>query len=127
MNALLIVAHGSRRQASNEEIRQLTNTIAQHEAYEFDTVACGFLELAEPSIGDAITQLVDANAESITVIPYFLACGTHVSDDIPAEIAKAAALHPDVTITVTPYFGSSSAIAGLMLGLANAAGSHLKV
>ncbi len=124
MNALLIVAHGSRRQASNEEIQQLTHMISQHEDYEFDAVACGFLELAEPSIGDAITQLADANAETITVVPYFLACGTHVADDIPEEIDKAKTAHPGITITLKDYLGSSTSMPSLLLELAKGDVTH---
>ena len=75
MHALLMIAHGSRRDASNEEVRALADRIADQAAGEFDQLACCFLELAEPLIPNAIDQLVSEGASHITVFPYFLAIG----------------------------------------------------
>ena len=50
MQALLIVAHGSRRVESNEEIRALAAQVAQQSVQTYSIVGSAFLELAEPSI-----------------------------------------------------------------------------
>ncbi|MBA1332368.1 cobalamin biosynthesis protein CbiX, partial [Candidatus Endoriftia persephone str. Guaymas] len=44
--ALLIVAHGSRREASNQEVRQLTERVRVRAGPLYSEVACAFLELA---------------------------------------------------------------------------------
>ena len=49
MKNLLIVAHGSRREASNEEVRELTLRIKEKSSASFDNITCAFLELAQPS------------------------------------------------------------------------------
>ncbi len=56
MHSLLLVAHGSRRKTSNDEIRALTETLHRKAENRFDEVRCAFLKLAEPSIPDGIRQ-----------------------------------------------------------------------
>ena len=67
MKSLLVIAHGSRRQASNDEVRFLTGRIADKAGNKFDIVKSAFLELAEPSIPDGIQQCVEEGAEEIIV------------------------------------------------------------
>lgn len=118
MKTLLIVAHGSRRHESNEEIRILTEKVGNAAADRFDRVACAYLELAEPLIPDAIKALTADGAQSILVVPYFLARGTHVASDIPAEVDKGRAACPDVDIRISEYFGASPAVPELLVDLA---------
>ena len=47
MRTLILVAHGSRREASNQEIRALTEALARQGGERFDRVSCAFLELVE--------------------------------------------------------------------------------
>jgi sirohydrochlorin ferrochelatase len=54
MKALLLVAHGSRRQASNVEVVALSAAIAREMKDDYPMVEAGFLELAEPSIPEAL-------------------------------------------------------------------------
>lgn len=114
MKSLLIIAHGSRRSASNDEVRELTTRIADIAKQEFKHVQCAFLELAEPSIPDGITQCVEKGASEIIVLPYFLSAGRHVSEDIPADVNLSREKYPDVCITIAPYLGSMTQIARLM-------------
>lgn len=112
MKALFIVAHGSRREASNNEVRALTQEVARLcEKGEYQQVSCGFLELAEPLIPDGISELIESGADEVVVLPYFLSAGRHVAEDIPEEVAKARAKHPDAQITIAPYLGGHSLMA----------------
>jgi sirohydrochlorin ferrochelatase len=112
--ALLIVAHGSRRAASNDEVRALGDTVAARDDGLYQQVSCAFLELAEPSIPAGLEALIEAGARDITVVPYFLSAGRHVAEDIPAEVAKVTV--PDgVTIRIAPYVGRSESMADLLL------------
>ena len=117
MPHLLIVAHGSRRQASNLEIQQLADRLSLNQT-EFASISCGFLELAEPSIPDALRRLIAQGAQSIVVMPYFLSAGRHVSEDIPAEIAAVAAEFQTVKIVLADYLGSASGIRDLLFSQA---------
>ncbi len=112
--ALLVVAHGSRRGASNDEVRRLTDALRSR-ATAFEWVECAFLELAEPSIPGGLESLVERGAREIVVLPYFLSAGRHVVEDIPGEIADVATRHPAVRIRQAAYLGDSAGIVSLML------------
>jgi len=114
MKALVLVAHGSRREASNEEIRELTARLREEDR-RFRHVSCAFLELAEPSIPDGLRMAIAAGATEVVVLPYFLSAGRHVVADIPAEVASVQAEHPGVAIRVAPYLGAADGITRLLL------------
>ncbi len=55
MQALIIIAHGSRRAASNAEVHALVERLRPLAASPFSMVAAAFLELAEPDIACAVS------------------------------------------------------------------------
>jgi sirohydrochlorin ferrochelatase len=114
VKALLLVAHGSRRDASNDEVRDLTRQLRKADG-RFQHVACAFLELAEPSIPDGLRAAIAAGAGEVVVLPYFLSAGRHVVTDIPAEVAVVQAEHPEVPIRVAPYLGAAEGLAQILL------------
>ncbi len=118
MRALLLIAHGSRRAASNDEVRALARELQRRADGQFDRVVPAFLELAEPSIPDGVRECVARGATEIRVVPYFLAAGRHVMTDIPHELAEAAQAHPEASIEISPYLGQHPQVADLLLGLA---------
>ena len=65
MKALLLIAHGSRRQQSNIEVITLANTLKQKCSDHYPIIQAGFLELAEPLIPAAIKKCIDESATSI--------------------------------------------------------------
>ena len=115
--SLLVVAHGSRRDASNDEVRALTERVRGASDERFAAIECAFLELAEPSIPDGLQRLIDDGARHITVLPYFLAAGRHVIEDIPEEVAVKQRQHPEVHIEIAPYLGTSETMPGLLLSM----------
>ena len=115
--ALLVVAHGSRKKVSNIEIHQLANNISLKSEI-FDIVEACFLEIAMPSIPDGIQSCVEKDASEILIMPYFLAAGMHVIEDIPAIVDKERSKHEGVVIKTLPYFGSSSVIVDILRTLA---------
>jgi len=118
VKALLVVAHGSRRKESNEEIAALTARVAAKAKGEFDVVEYAFLELAEPSIPDGIEKCLQSGASSVSVLPYFLARGTHVVEDIPEQVAIKQNEHPQADIHITPYLGTVEDLPDVLLKLA---------
>lgn len=117
MKALVLIAHGSRRKASNEEVTTLTKVIMQEINDEYPIVVACFLELAEPLIPDALDHCAKQGATDICVVPYFLSAGRHVHEDIPAEVDKARKMHPDVPMTILPHIGGSPLMKDLIRGL----------
>jgi sirohydrochlorin ferrochelatase len=115
---LLLVAHGSRRETSNEEVRRLAAALRKRAGEEFHRVDCAFLELAKPSIPAGIEACIRAGAEEVIVVPYFLSAGRHVAEDIPAEVAKKQQEYPAVPIRIVAYLGAAEAVPDLLLDAA---------
>lgn len=114
MKSLLVVAHGSRRPESNDEVRELVKNIADM-GHEFAEIKAAFLELAEPLIPDGIRQLITNGAKEVTVMPYFLSAGRHVTKDIPADVRIVQEEHPDIKIAIASYLGASDEIVKILL------------
>jgi len=121
--ALLVISHGSRREASNTEVKTLTDKLAAFTKDRFDFIEAAFLELAEPSIPAGIKTCVDKGATQITIIPYFLAAGRHVAEDIPEIVDAARPDYTDIEITIAPHIGQSDFMAEFV---ANTAISSVK-
>jgi len=118
MHAMLLIAHGSRREASNQEVRELAARLEHIAGDHFDRVIPAFLELAEPDIPSGVGLCVESGATTVTAVPYFLSAGRHVASDIPAELEKARHQHPAVTVHQSDYLGKHASIPGLLLALA---------
>ncbi|MEE9321686.1 MAG: CbiX/SirB N-terminal domain-containing protein [Granulosicoccus sp.] len=117
MKALLLVAHGSRRTESNKEVERLAARLAGKAASRYDIIGPAFLELAAPSIPDAIENCIQQGADSVQVLPYFLACGAHVADDIPQQVAIKQQQYPEVDIRIADYLGTSDEMVDVLLKL----------
>lgn len=115
MKSLIIIAHGSRRSKSNEEVAELANTVAQKAQDKFDEVQCAFLEIAEPSIPDCINSCVERGATHIVIMPYFLAAGRHVIEDIPHEVSLAQCDLEKIKIEIRPHVGAAKNMADTLL------------
>lgn len=118
MKALLLIAHGSRREASNQEVRELARKVADRAGEEFPIVIAAFLELAIPDIPDGVDQCVAAGATQVIAVPYFLAAGRHVVNDIPAELEKAQLRHPELELSMSDYLGMHDMLPEILLSQA---------
>jgi sirohydrochlorin ferrochelatase len=100
---VVIVDHGSKRGAANA---MLNDVVAMfRETTGAKIVEPAHMELAAPTIADAIGACVQQGAQTIVVHPYFLAPGRHSTEDIPRMVAEAAAAHPNVPCRVTEPLG----------------------
>ncbi len=118
MHALLLIAHGSRREASNQEVRELAAKLEQVASDRFDCVIPAFLELAQPDIPTGVDRCFEYGATTVTAVPYFLSAGRHVAEDIPAELEKARHQHPAVRVRQSDYLGKHASVPDLLLALA---------
>lgn len=113
MKALLIIAHGSRREAANDEIENIANQVRQihSETNEYEKVVHAFLEFAEPDIASAVNTCFDSGIREIDVVPYFLVAGLHVIRDIPNQLAACREQYPGLVIRISEHFGVMGSIA----------------
>jgi len=106
MKALLLIAHGSRKQSSNDEVALLAERVKAQPS-EFEAVTHCFLELTEPRVPSAIDQLIVNGATEITILPYFLAAGYHVAEDLPKLLEEAKIKFPQTQFTMLEHLGAA--------------------
>lgn len=118
-SALVVILHGSPYPSSNEPALLVVNDVRERGV--FGHVAVGFLECNKPSILEAIRECVEAGAQRIIALPYFLHLGTHVVNDIPEILESARSLWPHVEFRLTPPLGRSLAVTAVLAERARAA------
>ncbi|MDP6166355.1 MAG: CbiX/SirB N-terminal domain-containing protein [Gammaproteobacteria bacterium] len=114
MPSVLIIAHGSRRQDSNNEISMLADKVATHLPHQLSSVHIAFLEFAKPSITDAINECFNNGIDDLLVLPYFLSAGNHVTNDIPETIEALLPSWPNKKLTLLPHIGALEQMATLI-------------
>ena len=100
---LILVDHGSRLAAANEQLDAVAALYRQISGRRI--VEPAHMELAAPTIAQAFDACVRQGAKLVVVHPYFLAPGRHSTTDIPRLTAQAAQNHPDVRYHVTAPLG----------------------
>ena len=81
------------------------------------------MEIAEPSIADAVGKCASAGAKKIVIAPYFLSWGRHIQEDIPALVAAAQEQHPGIECVVADPIGLDPLMAQLIeMRVQNASG-----
>lgn len=100
---IVIVDHGSKRAEANA---MLDDVVAMYrEVSGAAIVEAAHMELAEPTIAQAMSRCVAQGARRIVVHPYMLSPGRHSTTDIPRMVCEAAAAHPGVEVSVTEPLG----------------------
>ena len=110
--ALLLIAHGSRRAEANADLEHLATDLRRRG--EFAHVQVSYLELAEPTIAAGAEACLQAGADLVTLLPYFLCPGVHVTEDLTKAKADLAARFPAVTFRLAPPLGRHSLLAEIV-------------
>lgn len=116
-DAVLLVAHGSRRSTGTAEMGQLRDLV--REALPDHDVDLGYLELADPPAGPVLDRLAAGGATRVVVVPLMLHAAGHSKSDVPAVVLEARARQPQLDIRYARPFGVDHAL--LELGAARIA------
>lgn len=84
----LVVGHGTRDLAGQAEFREVVQLLADRLP---QPVAAAFLELAQPTIADGLAELHRRGVRQVFVVPLLLFTAGHAKEDVPGEVAQAAA------------------------------------
>jgi sirohydrochlorin cobaltochelatase len=102
VSAILIVGHGSREARANEGFEAL---VAAYRRHRPDVeVAHGYVELARPTLDDALADLCRRHRR-VVVMPLFLFLVGHTKNDLPLALARARAAAPGVELIATRELG----------------------
>ena len=119
--AVLLIAHGSRRQEANDELVRLAQLVRERGVH--DAVEIAYLEIAEPTIPRGIQKCVERGARRVLLLPYFLSAGEHVAGDLERFRAEAAREFPHVEFELCAPLGTHPLVVEVVLArLAEAGG-----
>lgn len=90
----LLIAHGSREPQANQAFDTLLERFKKLKPQR--KIYGAFLELAKPSISEALEEAIAQGARDIVIIPLMFFPGRHVKEHIPAFMEQAKARHLEV-------------------------------
>ena len=102
-NAVLLIAHGSRRAEANEDLVKLAGLISARGLYAF--VEVSYLEISTPTIIEGGRICVTRGATRVLMLPYFLSAGVHVVMDLEGFRQKLADEFPQIEFVLCPHLG----------------------
>lgn len=110
--AIILFGHGSRDPLWRAPIEAVASRI--REATPGAVVRCAYLELTEPALPVAVTQLIAGGVTSVAVIPMFLGMGRHAREDLPALVTQLQAEHPAVSFSLRKAVGEDPRLIDLL-------------
>jgi sirohydrochlorin cobaltochelatase len=111
--ALLIAGHGTRDAAGVAAFAALTERVARLNAGRMP-VAGGFIELSEPPLKDAVTDLAARGHRDLVAVPLMLSAAGHSKGDVPAALARETARHPGLSVRYGRPLGPHPVLLDLM-------------
>ena len=96
ITAVLLIAHGSRRQEANDDLLRLAEAVRKRD--RFSMVEVAYLEIASPTIPEGARRCIEQGACRILMLPYFLSAGAHVVDDLKRHQRDLSSEFPNVSI-----------------------------
>jgi sirohydrochlorin ferrochelatase len=110
---IVIFAHGSSVSSANHSVKAAAEEFARLGGYAL--VETAFLELANPTLEQAVARLVARGAREICVVPYFLTLGVHLQEDLPRLVDQIKASQPGVAIRIAAPLGGHPALVQALL------------
>ena len=108
MVAIILFGHGARDIRWREPFDRMA--ALWKDQYPATPLALAFLELMQPSLENAIANLVQGGATHIRIIPVFFGQGGHLRNDFPALLSECQEQFPKVQISASPAVGEDPAI-----------------
>lgn len=109
--SILLVGHGSRHQAGNDEIDQFSAKWKKmNPQWRIETC---FIEFANVLLDEGLDNAA-RNVERVIVVPLILNAAGHVKMEIPHHISKARQHHPNVEFVYAAHLGANDAIFAIL-------------
>ena len=105
---IILFAHGARDPQWAEPFHAIHTSVEKLSPNA--TVRLAYLELMEPRLKDAVSELTQQGITQITLVPLFMAQGGHLKEDLPKLVTEIKTAHPTIQITVTQALGESPAL-----------------
>jgi sirohydrochlorin cobaltochelatase len=103
MRGIVLFAHGARDPEWARPFEAIRDSVRRQRPE--CPIALAYLEVMEPALEDAIAELVEEGASSVTVFPLFMAQGGHLKQDLPRILDVIRQSHPHVPIALESALG----------------------
>ncbi len=113
LKAVLLIAHGSREEIANREVIEMAERLGRR-LPRMLVIPC-FLDVVQPDIPAGFQRAVDLGARQILAVPFFLATGVHVGQDIPRILEECLAQCPGAEVRITPAIGPDPGLDEIVL------------
>ena len=117
MHGIVLFAHGARDPEWARPFEAIRDRIRR--ARPELPISLAYLELMQPTLGEAVAQVIEDGAAAITVFPLFMAQGGHLKQDLPRILERLRGEHAHVPIALSAPVGEVpellDAIAGWIL------------
>lgn len=100
---LVVFAHGSRDIRWQRPFDALTAGLK--ERLRAGEVCLAYMEFISPTLLDVAEEAVRDGKLQLLVLPFFLAAGAHLAEDIPVQVADAQMRFPQLEIKLLPPIG----------------------
>ena len=107
-SAIILFAHGARDPEWAQPFEKIRTMLQQ--SLPDTPVVVAFLDCMQPTLPDAVTQLVTSGTSSITLIPMFLARGGHLKEDLPKRLHHIQQQHPGLNLHISSAIGEVDAV-----------------
>ena len=108
MKAIILFGHGARDVRWREPFDRLT--VMWREQHSSIPVEVAFLEMMQPSLEGAISNLAGNGVSDITVVPVFFGQGGHLRNDFPLLLDACREKFPQIALSATPAVGEDLAV-----------------
>jgi sirohydrochlorin cobaltochelatase len=102
-SALVLFAHGSRDPEWARPFEALRARLERR--LPATAVMLAFLEQMQPNLPEAIGMLAGQGIERVTVLPLFMAQGSHLREELPRIVARACEDNPGVLVRTSAPVG----------------------
>jgi sirohydrochlorin cobaltochelatase len=116
---LILLVHGSRDPRWREPFERLAAGLAGDLGAA--AVRLAYLELIPPTLMEVAAEAARDGVGRLRLLPLFMAGGTHVDRDIPAQAAAVRERFPNLAVEVLPSIGDDARFIRLLRDLASEA------
>jgi sirohydrochlorin cobaltochelatase len=113
---LILIAHGSPRERWRDSVERMVESLQAQVGGS--GVRLAYMDHTPPTLMEVIGRAVEEGADTIRVLPLFLAGEGHVTRDIRPMVEEARATYGHVEVELLPAIGQHPLFKELLIGIA---------
>lgn len=108
MKGILLFGHGARNPDWAAPFHRIRELILAGNPDAL--IGMGFLELMRPTFDEGIDGLIQRGATEITIVPIFMAAGSHIKKDLPTMAGAMMDRHPGISVGIAAPVGEAELV-----------------